>query len=231
MFKDLYLLPLVGFVRGGIAVLPLAIYPLMGVSSAYIIAFTAIAFHFILQGFLHADGLIDFSEAILAHRFGVEGYKVVKDRYKGSYAIASFCVYVLGLFSVIIALTERLSIVRLMCLLVISEVWSMTNIAVLSYSSKEPPEGFGKTFKENLGKNDVVLGTIISFAISLILTFITKMKPWFLITIPISLIFNIALSRTLAYKVLGFVNGDVLGFSSELFYLISLISCWVVSWI
>ncbi|MEM3980760.1 MAG: adenosylcobinamide-GDP ribazoletransferase [Ignisphaera sp.] len=231
LFKDLYLLPLIGLVRGGTAVLPLAIYQLTGVGNTYIIAFTAIAFHFILQGFLHADGLIDFSEAILAHRFGVDGYKVVKDRYKGSYAITSFCVYVLGLFSFIIALTERLSIIKLMCLLVISEVWSTTNIAILSYSSREPPEGFGKIFKENLDKSDVVLSTIISFAISITLLFITKMGLWFLIAILISLIFNVVLSRTLAYKVLGFVNGDVLGFSSELFYLLSLISCWVIAWI
>ncbi|MEM4888502.1 MAG: adenosylcobinamide-GDP ribazoletransferase [Thermosphaera sp.] len=231
MFKDLYLLPLVGLVRGGIAIVPLTIYQLTGFSSTYIIAFTVVAFHFILQGFLHADGLIDFSEAILAHRFGANGYKVVKDKYRGSYAIASFCIYTLGLFSFIIALTERLSIIKLMCLLVISEVWSTTNMVILSYSSKEPPEGFGKAFKENLSESDVILSAIISFVISFTLLFITKTTPRFLIATLMSLVFNVILSRTLAYKVLGFVNGDVLGFSSELFYLLSLISYCVISWI
>lgn len=213
------------------AVTPLAAYLLSEIKSKYLIAFTAIAFHFISQGFLHADGLIDFSEAILAHRFGVNGYKVVKDRYKGSYAIAAFGIYILGLFSAITALIDSLSLARLMCLLVISEVWSMTVMTLLSYFGKEPPEGIGRIFKRNLSLSDVVLSLVLSFSVSLTLILALNMGVWFLIAVLIAVVFNLVLLRALAYRVLGFINGDVLGFSSEFFYLTSLISYWVVTWI
>ncbi len=231
MFSNLYFLPLVGLLRGGVTVVPLVVYSLSRIEGAHIIAFTAIAFHFISQGFLHADGLIDFAEAILAHRFGVDGYKVVKDRYRGSYAIAAFSVYTLGLFSVVTALIERLSMVKLMGLLVISEVWSTMIIMLISYFGREPPEGIGRMFKRNLSLGDVVVSLVLSSTISLTLTFTTNIGFWFLVATLIALVFVLVLSRALAHKVLGFVNGDVLGFSSEFFYLITLISYWVVTWI
>lgn len=224
-------MPIVGLIRGGIVVSPLVFVVLRGYASPYLLAFGIIALHFISQGFLHVDGLIDFSEAILAHRFGVEGYKVVKDRYRGSYAIAAFSIYILGLFSAITALVEGLPIAYIVCVLALNEVWSTTVMIALSYIGKEPPEGLGKTFKQNLRPLDVFLGLVITLALTLTLSTFLGVELKFLMAIGASLVLSLSISRALAHRVLGFVNGDVLGFSSELYYLTSAILCWVFSWI
>lgn len=231
MFNHLYLLPIVGLVKGGVVILPLTLALLLDKPNPYLTTFGVIALHFISQGFLHADGLIDFSEAVLAYRFGVEGYKVVKDRYRGSYAIATFSIYILGLFSAIVVLVEKLPVNNMLCLLMLNEVWSIITMIILSYIGKEAPEGFGKTFKHSLESSDVFLSLTISSILTLVMVIALGVKLRFLIAITISVILSLSISRSLAHRVLGFVNGDVLGFSSELYYLISMIFYWVSLWI
>lgn len=231
IFSHLYLLPLVGIVRGLIVIVPLLMVSNLGVASPFLTAFMAIALHFMAQGLIHVDGFIDFSEAILAHRFGVDGYRVVKDRYRGSYAIAIFTIYTLGIFSFILSLIDLLELSALACLLLLIELWSTNTILILSYLGKEPPEGLGKMFKRCIKFLDLVLSTTLSAIATILTLYISTLNPHYANAIIISIFLSILISYTSSNKVLGFVNGDVLGFSSELFYLISLIVYWVFTWI
>lgn len=231
LFSHLYLLPIVGLIRGALVVMPLILAKIAGAASPQLLAFGAVALHFVAQGFLHADGLIDFSEAILAHRFGVEGYKVIKDRYRGSYAIAAFSVYIIGLFSATTALLERLPLEAALCLLLLSEVWSTNTMLLLSRMGKEPPEGFGRTFKRSMSPLDAPLSLLLSLAVTVALAPALGVGIRFMVAIVTSLILTVLTSRSLAHSVLGFVNGDVLGFSSELYILMHTMLCWALLWI
>lgn len=230
-FDHVHLLPIVGFVRGLITTVPLAMLALAEVKASLLTTFATIALHYIAQGFIHVDGLIDFSEAILAHRFGVDGYKVVKDRYRGSYAIAVFGVYIVGLFSSLKTLVDTIELLDLACLVLLIEIWSTNVMLVLSYIGRKPPEGLGRRFGESVKTCDIVFSLLWTAILTSISLFVSGLSLWCILPIALSALIIALVSRALAHKVLGFVNGDVLGFSSELFYLVSLIAFWGFRWI
>ncbi len=224
-FSSLYLLPLVGVVRGLIPSSTLYILTVLGLHDPTLLSSVMILTHFIAQGFLHVDGFIDFSEAILASRFGVNAYKVVKDRYRGSYAIAVFTSYTLILYSTSTSLINMLGLKTLVYILLILEVWIFNIITLLTLLSKVCPEGIGALFKSSLRVRDVVAVITISSLLTILITYTASMNPTkVLLSLTVSTVISLELSRSLALKTLGFVNGDVLGFSSEVFYITSIIT-------
>jgi len=228
-FGSLYLLPLIGIIRGLIISSTLYMLIMLGLRDLTLLGSVLILTHFIAQGFLHVDGFIDFSEAILASRFGVNAYKVVKDRYRGSYAIAVFTSYILILYSALISLTNTLGVKTVMYTLLILEVWIFNTITLLTLLSKVYLEGVGALFKNSLRVKDSVIVVMTSTLLTILITYITSMNSIkVLLSLIISMVMSLGLSRSLALKILGFVNGDVLGFSSEVFYLISVITLQVV---
>lgn len=231
MFDHLYLLPIIGFIRGLITIIPLLIAVLTRAENCFLNTFAVIALHFIAQGFIHVDGFIDFSEAILAHRFGINGYNVVKDKYRGSYAIAVFGIYILGLFSSLLILIDKLGSFISIGLILFIEIWSISVMLILSYAGRKPPEGLGRRFSESIKICDIIFSSVLSIILTIIIILIISLDPRYMLSIVISMSISIYISLVSAHRVLGFVNGDVLGFSSELFYLLSLIICWVFTWI
>ncbi|MEM1684109.1 MAG: adenosylcobinamide-GDP ribazoletransferase [Ignisphaera sp.] len=221
VFGSLYLLPIIGLIRGLFTILPLYILYIVNIDAPFLATFTVIAMHYIMQGFLHADGFIDFSEAVLAYRFGVDAYRVVKDRYRGSYAIAVFMIFVLGLYSSVLSILIKTRLEVSIVLIISAEVWSIVSMPTLSYLGREPPEGIGRLFKHSVRDIDVLLGIAIAVALTTVLMFSVHPMIAPLLTMLLAVGFTIAVLSThlLSSRVLGFVNGDVLGFVSELCYL------------
>lgn len=216
---SLYLTTLIGFLKGFIiASLVILIAPYI---SIYVITSVTLALHFILQGFLHADGFIDFSEALLAHRFGVDPYKVVKDRYRGSYAIAVFTVFTIFLYTALLIVVSRGVLY-----LIFGEVWSSSSMLLITFIGSTPPEGFGAKFKKSLRLGDVALSIVIAFAITLgIIAYVEHLFKAFAIAFLslASTLISVAVSYTLSSRTLGFVNGDVIGFTAELTYALTML--------
>ncbi len=224
-FGSLYLLPLVGVVRGLIPSLTLYVLIKLGLYDSTILSSVMILTHFIAQGFLHVDGFIDFSEAILASRSGVNAYRVVKDVCRGSYAIAIFTSYTLILYSTSTSLINVLGLKNIVYIPLILEVWVFNIITLLTLLSRVCPEGIGAIFKNSLRVRDTVAVIMISALLTILITYtisISSIKV--LLGLVASTVISLWLSRSLALKILGFVNGDVLGFSSEVFYITSLIT-------
>jgi len=220
VFGSLYLLPIIGLIRGLFTILPLYILYIVDIDAPFLATFTVIAMHYIMQGFLHVDGFIDFSEAVLAYRFGVDAYRVVKDRYRGSYAIAIFVLFVLGLYSSILSILIKTRPDISIVLIISAEVWSIVSMPTLSYLGREPPEGIGRVFKHSVRDIDVFLGIAIAVALTIALMFSihTTAVPLIML-LAVAFIIAVISTYVLSSKVLGFVNGDVLGFVSELCYL------------
>ena len=226
-FRSLYLVPLVGFVKGFVVAVPIAILKNYLSLDVAIVSSIAILLHFSIQGFLHVDGFIDFSEALIASRFGVDPYKVVKDKYRGSYAIATFSTYIIILYTSIYTLTKILNSIPLLQLLVLSEVWSSIVFLVLPYIAPAPPNGLGKKFKDSIKFVDIVMGIAIAVILTCILTLCTgnPMKGFYIVFYSLlAVTISTFITYTLSMRTLGFVNGDVLGFAFEISYLLTILT-------
>ena len=229
-FRSLYLLALVGVMRGFMVISLLYIVLSLEIFNGLIFCSLAIASHFIAQGFLHVDGFIDFSEAVLASRSGINAYRVLKDACRGSYAIAAFTTYVILLNSVLSALIEVLGLRLIMHALFLAEVWIFDVIALMALVNKAPSNGIGAAFKNSLTFRDLVLIVLSSLLITVVTCHLWNAK---LITtlmgLSLALLTSTSFTSLISRKVLGFINGDVLGFASEIFYLLWLATLMVIA--
>ncbi len=175
----------------------------------------ALAMHYLGQGFMHADGFSDFSEALLASRSGADPRSVLKDTHRGSFAVASFSVMAILLFS------SSLSAVSSGFLLafVIAEIGEVAAIAAaLGLGRIEPYEGMARAFKERTGA-----GTVAAiYAMSAVLIFLLGGGPMTL-TVPIAALAVGCATALAANRVVGYVNGDALGFAGEVAFLATLL--------
>lgn len=229
LFRSPYLLPLIGFVRGTLIYAVMVILTvLLKVNESIILGALALFLHAFSQGFLHIDGFIDFSEAVIAHRFGANAYKVMKDTYRGSYAIAVSIITLILAFTFSTSLFKIWSRYYIITYLYVVEIWLCVEILFLAFIGNKPPEGMGRRFKENLKIEDLIKSVSIALSLTiLILRLEILVFVNFLLCIILTLFLVLIISYLLSHKTLGFVSGDVLGFSAELFYLLSLITAYV----
>ncbi|MEM0063233.1 MAG: adenosylcobinamide-GDP ribazoletransferase, partial [Ignisphaera sp.] len=217
-FESLYMLPIIGFVRGVFTATPIILSALLHIDAPYIQAFSVVAMHYIIQGFIHADGFIDFSEAVLAHRFGADASKVVKDRFRGSYAIAVFALFALWLYSITLQAIHLSDLWKATRIVLVAETWSPITMAVVAYACREPPDGLGRLFRKGLRTVDIV-GALLA---SLSITYATFLSIYIGATTSILVLAALTISAyttiVLCMKTLGYANGDVLGFANELSY-------------
>ncbi len=213
-----YLSPVVGFLRGlpGFILLMIA-----GSMPQQFLAGAAIAIHMIIQGFLHVDGFIDFSEALLASRFGRDARVVVKDRYRGSYGVASMGLYSVLLYSSLSSMDHRI----LPAVFLLGEIVHGGSMVIcMGLGGIEPYGGLGGVFKRSLSRGRLVLSIAILAALysslSILLTGSLALPQ-----LAIAMLSSI-LTGLIANKVLGYVSGDVAGFSGEASYVVFMIS-WV----
>ncbi len=213
-----YLAPLVGLLRG----LPGYIVLSLGSSlPSQFLAGVSLAIHAVVQGFLHIDGFIDFSEALLAYRFGRDARAVIKDRYRGSYAIAVMGLYVALLYSSLASIDPEL----LPLVLLLGEVVHGASMVIcLSLGRIEPYEGLGRVFKEPLGRGRMVISIAITIAIYSSIS-ILSLHYLPLYQLALSLLIPVTVAMA-ANRVLGYAGGDVAGFSGEVSYV-----AFTVSWV
>ncbi|MGB9726399.1 MAG: adenosylcobinamide-GDP ribazoletransferase [Fervidicoccaceae archaeon] len=223
-FGSLFALPIIGSMRGAFVSIPLLTIFFFHIGSPDIAAFSVIAMHYVMQGFIHADGFIDFSEAALAKRFGADARKVLKDRYRGSYAIAIFSIFSLWLYSALLSIVITTNPLKAISLVVSAEAWSPTSMILTSLLSAEPPEGMGRAFKRGADSKSAAISLIISSTITIFLFREFRSSLFLILLSFISILLSSAISSALGRRVLGYANGDVLGFSNELSYAVLLTS-------
>jgi len=213
------LAPIVGLARG--APIFVVAYALSHSAPQTLIAGVSIALHMAVQGFLHVDGLIDFGEALLAQRFGRSAAEVMKDRHRGSYGIAVGLAYLALLYSSISSIDPG----RLPAILLLGEVvLGAVLVVTLWAGGEEPYRGLGKVFKERLGPYGGPASIALATAIYVAVLYPAGLWPH-IYPLAVSIALSIAISKA-SNRVLGFVSGDVIGFSGEICYLVS-IALWV----
>lgn len=212
-----YLVPLIGLIEGAIVYLSILLLHTVGLRTITI-SILYLFIHLLVTGGIHIDGYADYSDVIGSHRTGEYAIKILKDSRRGTFAIVSIALNLFISSSSIYILLQKIPIhlhlLRLIPIYIISvEVMYVT----ACFGIEEPYDGLGRRFVVAAKIPDSIFKNILIFSIVYLL-------PSFLINIGIlelavEILTMLLIAIIIAFdsrKRLGFVNGDVLGFSYEL---------------
>lgn len=198
--KRYYLMPLVGYITGGIAA---GVAFLLG-ETTYASA-AAVAVIMILYGFNHLDGLLDFGDGLMAHGSREKRLTALTDRNVGAGGV--------GLAMVVILLTySGLASVALMpAALIAAEVCSKFSQVVMITFGKPLLEGI-HSYVHSFGKKYfVAVAFILCVPVGLL-----PFSPAEFAAIVLACVISIVFIYTLANRLFGGINGDIDGAAGEI---------------
>ncbi len=195
--------PLVGLLEGlivSLVGLALRAWPLIS-SACMVLA------HVALTGGMHLDGTADYADVIGSHRRGQDALKVLKDPRRGSYGIVAVVVVLLTRYSSLYYLTSHpLAVVA-------SYVVGMEGAYLTSLlGSVEPYEGMARLIELESRRRTKIFLNVVTMCLAFgMLSYVQPRVLLELSALAVPLIVTADSNRRL-----GFVNGDVIGFSIEL---------------
>lgn len=199
------LYPIVGSIVGVTWFLVFKILSLIGCSKI-IMSAILMSVPFIITGFMHLDGFMDVSDALLSRRPKEIKLKILKDSTVGAFSVIALALLFILEFAAIQAFLEiEVNPIVLIIIPILSR--SISAIAILS---KEPIEEsyYAKLYKEGIN-GYYFISVICVYLTILIVTYILG-KNYFIMSLTM-LIFGYILLKN-CEKELGGVNGDVAGY-------------------
>jgi len=207
--------PLVGFVIGVVVVFFYAIFfSKFGVYGALICAILYMLFY----GFIHTEAVIDVVDAIYAKLGGGSSFKVIKEPTVGAmgvlYAIALFLLKV----SMVIYTLLNGYFREFISILIVSRLSILILIDTFDFKSS-----FVSAIKEGLSWRHIF------FSILLYSTLGSLINPYFIILFPLGIVLSFLISILFA-RLVGFINGDVLGATLEVVEFLMLFIILIISY-
>jgi cobalamin 5'-phosphate synthase/cobalamin synthase len=201
-----YFVPVIGLLEGIIGGLPLL------VGKTPLTASLAIALLSLITGFNHIDGYLDFFEAVMSR--GADPVMVLKDKHRGSFAIAAGLI----LFSILISsiLSSR---VDPFIQLIESSTSAAFSMYVLSLISNPSHEGLGHLFIVASKNKLKVIASLMIYITSIALV---SRSIVILLILMMETTIAALIVQFMATKRIGFVNGDAIGFTYELTLMITM---------
>ncbi len=208
--RSFYTVPLIGFIEGLIVVLPFYTSLPVGVK-----AVIALLLSYIITGLNHVDGFADFVDAIASRKRGGEALKVIKEPWKGPMAIASTILLVLVTYTCLQHLYKYTDII------VVAHILAAESMYLLAVFSNKPDyRGLGTLFIEESKKPPRVIANIAVFlALLIVLVLVYASEPITTITfmaMSLGMMASVFYTYVKSHSILGYSNGDVLGFCYEL---------------
>ncbi len=207
--EALWASPLIGLL---VAIISWASLWIVGLVDAWLGAFTFTALAYLLSGLLHLDGFIDFADVLSTGARGEEAYKILKDPHKGGKGIAYTILLVVSVYLVYTRLAVLSPLAAAVAIVATYEALYMTG----AMGDPPPYQGLGRLFIVNSR------GRLASNLAAYVLSQLLLIVAGGLEALVAALGSTAAVLATSAYTVsrarrsLGWVNGDVLGFSLEL---------------
>ncbi|MCX8184881.1 MAG: adenosylcobinamide-GDP ribazoletransferase [Sulfolobales archaeon] len=212
-----YLVPLIGFIEGFSISLSLVILRFicecnLMVSSLYLIV------HLVVVGGIHFDGFADYSDVIGSQKRGREAVSILKDPRRGTFSIVAlvgnFLISVVSLNNI---LENSASSTNIVPHLISIYVASTESMFLTCYIGKEEPyEGMAKLFSKHSKKSGSLVKNLVTYTSLLIaLQLLWRSSVLAIANVLISAATSVLVSRDADRRV-GFVNGDILGFSYEI---------------
>lgn len=215
-----YLIPIVGFIEGLIAVLPLLMpIPLM------LKAALTLLLLYVLTGFNHLDGFADFVDAIMSKRSNEEALKIMKEPWRGTMAIASVVLLIILTYVSIIILAEG----NKWYVIVLAQILTFESSFILAVLSNPPTyQGLGRLFVTKVKRSGKIIANIalaLVAVFSILIPYITDYNAILTLIFMVSTtLLTVLYVYIKAHSILGYSTGDVLGFCLELSRLVNLLT-------
>ncbi len=193
-------LPMVGLVIGAIwwaaAALSLCCLPKM-ISGAVIAAVP-----FLLTGFIHLDGYMDTSDAMLSWRDREERLRILKDSHVGSFAVVMIALLFMLQFAAAASLRHSFALLLVPVLSRCGSAFCVLGLKPLGHSqyaaADEAPRGYLAA---------VILQAVLASAV------LTAVMGWHGAIVAAAVLLGYAISMQWCRRTLGGVSGDLAGFS------------------
>ena len=220
--KKFYLISIIGLIH----VLPTYILIIIEVpklvKGLYVVLTT-----YLITGFLHLEGFCDFIDALIGGKSKEDRIRILKDKCRGSFAIISVTLLILTYFISILSIENTIKLIQL---LTITHVISCESMYILSIISiEEPYEGIAKKFMKFAKQRVNIIKNVLTFMILLLIVhLLTSLSVLYTISALTVVLLATLYTRYLAHKLIGFVNGDIIGFNFEICRTISLLTCSII---
>ncbi|NPA61595.1 MAG: hypothetical protein GXO06_04870 [Epsilonproteobacteria bacterium] len=207
--------PLVGLIIGlvivGLHSLLLSKFGLYGA------IFSAI-FYMVLYGFIHTEAIIDVVDAIYAKLGGKDSYKVIKEPTVGAMGVLYAFSFILLKVTFTVYLLQSSLFAEFLSILIVSRFGVYVVIYISSFKSS-----FITALKGGLRVHYVIYSLIVYLLIGSYITID------FILFMLYGVILALLISKLL-HKMVGFINGDILGATLELVELIILFTTLAISY-
>lgn len=199
-------LPLLGLVIGGVwalAALAFSYLPGLGFFGAALLT----VLPYLLSGFIHLDGFMDCSDAILSRRDLPERQRILKDSHTGAFAV--ICVCILMLLSYSLFSTMALERQQLWALVFIPAVVRSCSGIAVDVLQPLGTSGYAGTYREGIEKSHIVAMAatgLVCVGLSLILSGLSGLSA-------VAAILGSVLTLWYGVRQLGGMSGDISGYA------------------
>jgi len=199
--------PIIGILLGA---LWWGVAQLLLLSAIHIVLIAAIltVTPFLLTGFLHLDGYMDTSDAVLSRRGLEEKLRILKDPHTGAFSVVMLAILFLWQFAAVYAVVDLgKNLLLLVFIAVISRCCA--SLSLLSLHAM-PQSGYANLLKQNTRRSHTVFVTVVAvFAIaaSLLLAGLPGLA-----TVG-AVIVGFAAAMAYSYTAFHGISGDLTGFS------------------
>jgi len=211
-------LPLVGIVAGvlwwlaWVALISLGL-PLMLTAAALAVA------PFLIAGFIHLDGYMDTSDALLSYRPLEDKVRILKDPRVGAFAVVMLCILFLLQFAAMYTIAEHgRHLALFISIAVISRSCSALSILVLRHM---PESNYTPLLAQGIGLSHKIFISVIA-VIAAVLSFLYA--GLFGVIVVLAVILGYAVAIRFAYKGFNGISGDLLGYAMVIGELCGLIA-------
>jgi len=202
-----FLFPVIGALTG-------AVLGGIGLALSFLPTFIAAGFFlvslYLICGILHTDGLADFADGLVTGGTHSERLQVMKDEKTGAAGLVTILSTNLLLFSGLVELFALEDVYAVIFILLAAEVIAKWSMLSLLFFGRSAHEGMGRTFIEKVDLGDWLLGTLVVLA-----GLVPFLNPLALVPAVVGFLLVQVMNR-LGVRVIGGVNGDIVGATGEL---------------
>ena len=163
---------------------------------------------FIASGFLHLDGYMDTSDAVLSRRPLEDRLRILKDPHPGSFAVIMLAVLFIVQFAAVYVIVEKRNYPELFIVIpVVSRCCAAMSILCLKPMEQS---GLASMFRENTGTRHKIFVVFI-FAVAAALSYFFAGIYGFIVVLTVMAVYAGAMAHV--YKNLKGVSGDLAGYA------------------
>ncbi len=205
--RSVYFFSLTGGIVGLLSAAVISVFYFAGFRyEGYVVGFVLIL---VLYGFTHLDGVIDTGDALMFRGSIERRREILKDHYLGAGAIG----WVIVIYSITLASFLQLSFYMAILAVIFGEMFSKSWYIIYMSGTETFGTGFAHFFQNGLVKRRIAV-LVVNLVPFLIIALL--LNVYIVVAFAVTTLILLGVSRNITSK-FGGINGDILGFTGELF--------------